>query len=1132
MDPTHPKTPSLPSDDSVPPDISDTQVLNHITQHLFECDEERAQALHQWIKHSGFEHILNVIDYLAVNPEKNIKDLGQYKYGNKTMDLKTFTRHQLKILARWSREQTSTLQQSDLPRSTWLNLTKANYDHWRINADFTKLRLNQGCISSFRLAKREVLRLNNYISNLRLDDSWHGTTYQFLLHFQHQFHLLDNLGSMFDHIPGHSTRMTFLMKAVEKVPDLRQVNILSGAKTLCYQSYFRLLLNAAYDHDQATQAPKSNRLKHTKQCDFQYDQDFDIKDLSPKEKHRMIKRTNVKTKKSSSLRPKISLPRDLWSKLNDNSRQVIIAYNKSTQNPSSTTACMEQTHTLDIDPEPDPDPGRAWIDDMIQDDSQDHQDNFFDLITRLVPQVVTNIDVNHPTSDLANLVSNIKATSIPNDCLENNNCKQKVEISRHLLSRMSIFSGDNQLTGYNHWYLDPMQDTAPSSRTVENDGNNPHDAFGKYTNRVVCNLNLLLDLPYDHGPDTPSFFTPLLGEYCSKPYLQDQNMAENRYQTVKRTTYVVTISGHIPLEILNGHPPGITHPLFFLIWDKAPYFTESYALSHRPYRPYPPSFVTTLGYWLVFAPPIGDTLSLDTQTLCYSAILHDAPTPPSNLCVDTSSGEESLPNKPIFICSKGEDPSTQMPMIKCDNTIGQPFLVYDPEENGEQRQPYNGEQPQPCLIRCVIDLEQDALKQEDCIKYTFCKSISNIDKIISYRQHMEYIKQDNQAQETEDDVFQFRDVVADQEPSSISNNPDYKRSHCNILVDWETGEMIYEPPSLMVNDAYAKKHDLLNELGWKHLKRFVKTSKCLVQAAKQQSRIKQVCRSIKYKFGYQVSMTNEELVVLLDKQHGKRKWHDTTEVELFQASQIQSLTKVKDCVQAQFKRREMINASPEEYHKNKIQIHLVKHDDSRPALLITDEAFTKEPVEAIFLCTTSIHNFHTTTSLGILNDMDIWGAEVGNAHDLEALSGEKILIVARQELKESGHILITHKASKGLKSSGACRRDCFFDIPLDMDLSPTKADPNVWMKKAPGEHSSKGTDKTYQLKNDELITYCLRYPYESVRDTLSVSIGNSRKYGPRSRSYSSGEETFRSMTRKITILTRRIVGSVRILTFN
>ena len=971
------------------------------------------------------------------------------------MDLKTYKRHQLKILAYWSREQTSTLQQSDLPRSTWLNLTKANYDHWRINADFTKLRLNQGCISSFRLAKREVLRLNNYISNLRLDDSWHGTTYQFLLHFQHQFHLLNNLGSMFDHIPGHSTRMTYLMKAVEKVPDLRQVNISSGAKTLCYESYFRLLLDAAYDHDRATRSPKSNRCKHTKQRGFRHDQDFDINNRSPKEMHHRIKRTNMKTKDSSSL-PKISLPRDLWKKFTNNSRQVIIAYNnESTQNASTTTAWKEQTHTLDIDPEPDPDPGSTRIDDMIQHNSQNHQDNL---------------------SDLTHLMSNTKGTSTLNDCLENNNCKQKVQISRRLLSRMSTFSDNNQMTGFIHWHLDPMQDTAPSSRTVENDGN-PNDAFGKYNTRVVCNLNLLLDLPYDHGPDRPSFVTPPHGEYRSKPYLQDQNMAENRYQTVKRTSYVVTILGHIPLEILNGRPPGITHPLFFLIWDKAYSYTDSDAPSHRPY---PPSFVTTLGYWLVFAPPIGDTLSLDTQTLCYSAILHDAPTQPSNLCVDTSSGEESLPSKPngkqadiVFICSKGGDPSTQIPTIQHDDTIEQTFLVYDPEENGEQRQPQNGEQRQPSLIRRVVDLEQDALKQEECIKYTFCKSISNFDKIISYRQHMEYIKQDIQARATEDDVSQFRNFVTHRS----SNNPGYKGSRCKILVVWETGE-IYEPLSLMVNDAYAKKHDLLNELGWKHRKHFVKTSKVLAQAAKQQSRIKQDRHSVK-----------------VNKVYG----------------------------QAHFNRGKTIIASPEEYHKNMIRIHLVKRDDSRPALLITDEAFTKEPVEAIFLCTTSIHNFHTTTCLGILNDMDIWGAKVENAHDPEALSGEKILIVARQELKESGHISITHRASKGLKSSGAFRRDCFFDIPIDMDLSPTKADPNVWMKKAPGEHSSKGIDKTYQLKNDD---------YENIQETFSASIGNSRKYGPCSRSYSSEKEPFRSMTRKITILTGQIVGSVRILTFN
>ena len=39
--------------------------------------------------------------------------------------------------------------------------------------------------------------------------------------------------------------------------------------------------------------------------------------------------------------------------------------------------------------------------------------------------------------------------------------------------------------------------------------------------------------------------------------------------------------------------------------------------------------------------------------------------------------------------------------------------------------------------------------------------------------------------------------------------------------------------------VYAKKHDLLDTTGWKHLKRYAKTSKRLIRAVKQ-SRIRQV----------------------------------------------------------------------------------------------------------------------------------------------------------------------------------------------------------------------------------------------------------------------------------------------------
>ena len=156
------------------------------------------------------------------------------------------------------------------------------------------------------LAKREVLRLTNHSSNLRLDDTWRGTTRQFLLHFQEQLRLLDNLVTLSDRIPDH-TRMTFLMQAVEKVPDLRRVKILdnvvntkSGAKSLCYQSYFGLLLDAAYDHDQATQSSAHSCRRHVKQHDSQYGQDTDA-DLTPQDDMEYhVHNTNVTSDSPSS----------------------------------------------------------------------------------------------------------------------------------------------------------------------------------------------------------------------------------------------------------------------------------------------------------------------------------------------------------------------------------------------------------------------------------------------------------------------------------------------------------------------------------------------------------------------------------------------------------------------------------------------------------------------------------------------------------------------------------------------------------------------------------------------------------------------------------------------------------------
>ena len=568
-----PKTPTTPSQDKPSP-ITDREVFDHITKNIFGCSDERAEYLEKWMRHHGFEHILHVLDHVATDPEGVIKELTQYKTGKQVHELQASTRQQIKLMAYWLLQQRKSVR-GKIPRGIWMNLTKDEYDDWRINTDFTRSFANQEPVSPLKspthstqshttssttsqsmldlsafkkgtkrdatafetfkderyfdsfwrvfkstakaqglsnvldfkykipeddeyaellfheqqvfmysvlvriiqtdqgrayvrehehdedaravleklyilhtksdLAKREVLRLTNYISNLRLDDSWRGTTRQFLLHFQEQLQLLDNLVPISDRIHDH-TRVSFLMQTVEKVPDLRRVKILdnvvntkSGAKALCYQSYFRLLLDAAYDHDQATRTSTSNtRRRHVKQHESQQDDPYDM--IEPTDYK--VNNTNIQTEKPS-VSLKISLPCDVWFKLSEEDRQIIVDFNKAVQD-SPSSARKVKMHSLDTDPEPDPDPDDVNHDDLQQDSPEDPHDPSSDPITQFVHQAITTTDINYPASDLSNILSTSTSKTSPKVTFKSSDRKQKIHMSRYLFSRKSTFSG-NQL---------------------------------------------------------------------------------------------------------------------------------------------------------------------------------------------------------------------------------------------------------------------------------------------------------------------------------------------------------------------------------------------------------------------------------------------------------------------------------------------------------------------------------------------------------------------------------------------------------------------------------------------------------------------------------------------------------------
>ena len=84
--------------------------------------------------------------------------------------------------------------------------------------------------------------------------------------------------------------------------------------------------------------------------------------------------------------------------------------------------------------------------------------------------------------------------------------------------------------------------------------------------------------------------------------------------------------------------------------------------------------------------------------------------------------------------------------------------------------------------------------------------------------------------------------------------------------------------------------------------------------------------------------------------------------------------------------------------------------------------------------------------LGELNNLEIWGADIGNAY-LAPYTHEKLFSIAVPELEElEGFILIFNKSLYGLKSSEKRWAERLYDIIKDMGFMPSKADPCVWMR--------------------------------------------------------------------------------------
>ena len=456
-------------------------------------------------------------------------------------------------------------------------------------------------------------------------------------------------------------------------------------------------------------------------------------------------------------------------------------------------------------------------------------------------------------------------------------------------------------------------------------------------------------------------------DYQSESYHQDQNKTENCFGPAKRYTNTVmntsgclaccwllclqyicvvlhhlaspTLQGICPVQALQGTTPDISFMLHSTFYEPVYYRIEF----SEPDFHLPSSSNEKKGYWVGFADIPGDRLTWrilteDTQKIIICSGIQSALRTTTNQCLASPSGEgttlpfsipypqqsknslpidpfdESTPNFEQLVKSQsGEDEANPIHMVHIDipNLLGRYFLL-PPED--------------------ILDIDDHGQPLED-IKFKLKINKDQTEEILTYNQLMDYIQKGTDAEEDPDSLFTFRDIVAHQGP---------------LEVEWESGEVTYEPLTLISKDdpitcaVYAKKHDLLDTTGWKHPKRYAKTSKRLIRAVKQ-SRIRQVRASARYQHGFQVPKDYND-AIRLDKGNSNTHWQDAMDLEL---TQIHEYKVLKDTGKAQFHNEKAV--TPDGFQKIRVHfVYAVKHDGRFKARLVADGHLTKEPVESIY----------------------------------------------------------------------------------------------------------------------------------------------------------------------------------------
>jgi len=395
--------------------------------------------------------------------------------------------------------------------------------------------------------------------------------------------------------------------------------------------------------------------------------------------------------------------------------------------------------------------------------------------------------------------------------------------------------------------------------------------------------------------------------------------------------------------------------------------------------------------------------------------------------LDPDSGEVEKPSKDSLVpvdTSELEPTVESVELTDTPDLVGRTFLMKGREEGTIHR-------------ARIIEMIKDAhLTSSDHTRFKLLVN-DQYDEVMEYGEIMDHINRDSE----QEILWRFKRIMSHQGPLSTSDT-DYKGSTYNVQVEWENGEITFEPLSNVAADdpvscaIYARENGLLDTPGWKRFKKLAKREKILKRLINQ-AKLRSFNTAPRFKYGYEIPR-NYEHAKFLDQRNGNTKWQDANALEFAQLFEYNTF---RDMGMA-------TSTTPPKGYK-KVRVHLVfdvKHDGRHKVRCVADGHLTDVPIDSVYSGVVSLRGLRIMLFLAELNQLEVWATDIGNAY-LEAKTQEKLYIIAGSEFGElEGHILVIEKALYGLRSSGKRWHERFADCLRDLGFTPCKVEPDLWIR--------------------------------------------------------------------------------------